>query len=195
MFRLLRLHGEIRKAVIGRLAELDLSIGDYDCWHVRHTDSSGGCPHNIVKAIAGYSSTRKKVVITDSVEVVDLCRSFGIICPSVIPSIDSGGRHGIHHLDETRLARQGFVKQDVNRSVLLDLVIAGLARRFWGTCQQSTFSEFIYRGRIVSWFESAVLGKRLNLLCWANASVASLLLRCCFSFKLRRGRRLGWILR
>ena len=193
IFRLLRLHGDVKKAVIGRLNELNLQSGHYDCWHVRHTDASGGCPIAILKAIVAYASPCQKVVITDSVEVVDLCVSYGIICPSIIPTVKHGSRHGIHHLREAQLGQQGLTKQEVNRSAVVDLMIAGLARQFWGTCQLSSFSEFIYRGRIVSWFESAVSGKRLNLLCWASTSVASVLLRCYLSCKIRWGRRLGWI--
>jgi hypothetical protein len=127
------------------------------------------------------------------VDVVDLCVSYGFICPSIIPALESGIGHGIHHLGEAQLGQQGLVKQDVNRSAVVDLMIAGLARQFWGTCQRSTFSEFIYRGRIVSWFESTISGKRLNLLCWANAAVAGFLLRCYLSYKIRSGRAMGWI--
>ncbi|WP_146134602.1 hypothetical protein [Aphanothece minutissima] len=193
LFRLLRLHQEVRKAVVDRMSDLGLSPGSYDCWHVRHTDASGGCPLDILKAIAHYPGTRTKVVITDSVDVIDLCVSYGVICPSIIPVVKSGSRHGVHHLGEAQLGQQGLVKQDVNRSAVVDLMIAGLARQFWGTCQRSTFSEFIYRGRIVSWFDAAVFGQRLSLLCWANTGVASLLFRCYLSYKIRWGRRLGWI--
>ena len=193
LFRLLRLHQEVRKAVVDRMGDLGLSPGSYDCWHVRHTDASGGCPLDILKAIAHYPGTRTKVVITDSVDVIDLCVSYGVICPSIIPVVKSGSRHGVHHLGEAQLGQQGLVKQDVNRSAVVDLMIAGLARQFWGTCQRSTFSEFIYRGRIVSWFDAAVFGQRLSLLCWANTGVASLLFRCYLSYKIRWGRRLGWI--
>jgi hypothetical protein len=176
------------------MGDLGLPPGSYDCWHIHRTDASGGCPLDILKAIAHYSSARKKVVITDSVDVADLCVSYGIIFPSVIPAVKRGSRHGVHHLREAKLGQHGLTKQDVNRSAIVDLMIAGLARQFWGTCQRSTFSEFIYRGRIVFWFESVVSGKRLNLLCWANVSVTSFLLRCYLGFKIRWGRHRGWIL-
>ena len=160
MFRILRLHRELRMAVVDRMGDFDLSPGKYDCWHIRHTDASGGSPLDILKAIARYSGSGKKVVITDSVEVVDLCVSYGIICPSIIPALKRGSRHGVHHLREAQLCQQGLTKQEVNRSAVVDLMIAGLARQFWGTCQRSTFSEFIYRGRLVSWFDSAICDKR-----------------------------------
>lgn len=194
LFRLLSLNEMMKQAVISRMNELKLLPGSYDCWHVRHTDSSGGSPVEILRAIARYAGSRRKVVITDSFEVVEMCREFGIICPSIIPPIKVGGGIGVHHLAEERLVREGLSKQDVNRSVVTDLMIAGLACHFWGTCQGSTFSSFLYRARSVSWFKFAVLGRRLNLFSWANAQVAHIFERCFVSYKTRRGRLLGWIL-
>jgi hypothetical protein len=194
LFRILRLNQDIKQVVMGRMNELNLIPGAYDCWHVRHTDASGGCPDEILRAIARHSSTRRKVVITDSFEVVEMCRKLSIVCPSVIPSIKGGSRVGVHHLGEERLLQEGLAKQDVNRAVVTDLMIAGLARHFWGTCQRSTFSDFIYRVRIVSWFECAVLGRRLNLFAWGNPHFAHFLQRCYLSYKTRRGRLHGWIL-
>ncbi|MCT0208448.1 hypothetical protein KQ305_12135 [Synechococcus sp. CS-1332] len=194
LFRILRLHQDIKQAVMSRMNEMDLVPGAYECWHVRHTDASGGCPKEILRAIAGYSGRRRSVVITDSFEVVDMCRQFNISCPSIVPVVKVGDGLGIHHLDEERLRQEGLSKQDINRSVVTDLMIAGLSRHFWGTCQRSSFSSFVYRGRIVSWFRYVLLGERLNLMSWANVQVAQALERCQLSYKTRRGRQLGWII-
>lgn len=168
IFRVLRLNETFKQVVMGQMNELNLIPGADDCWHIRHTDASGESPDQSLRAIARHLRARRKVVMTDSLEVVEMCRKPSIVCPSVIPSIKDRGRVGVHHLGEERLRQQGLVKQDVNRSVVTDLMIAGLPRHFWGTCQRPTFSDFICRGRIVSWFECAVLGRRLNLVAWGN---------------------------
>jgi hypothetical protein len=194
LFRLLRLNPDFRQLVVARMKELGLVPGAYDCWHVRHTDASGGCPKQILGAIVRDSGRRRIVVITDSFEVVALCRQLNITCSSIVPSVKAGDGLGIHHLQGGRLSQEGLSKQDVNRSVMTDLFIGGLARHFWGTCQRSSFSEFIYRGRLVSWFRCVVMGERLNILAWSNRSVSRFLERCYLGYKTRRGRRLGWII-
>ena len=194
LFRILSLNQDFRQLVVARMNGLGLVPGVYDCWHVRHTDASGGCPKEILGAIVRYSRHRRTVVITDSSEVVELCRQLNITCPSIVPSLKAGGGIGIHHLHGGRLSQEGLSKQDVNQSVMTDMFIAGLARHFWGTCQHSSFSSFIYRGRLVSWFRCVVLGEKMNFMAWANRRVARLLERCYLVYKTRRGRRLGWII-
>ncbi len=194
LFRLLRLNPDFKQLVLARMKELGLVPGAYDCWHVRHTDASGGCPKEILGAIVRSSGRRRIVVITDSSEVVALCRQLSITCPSIVPSVKAGDGIGSHHIHVGRLSQEGLSKQDVNRSVMTDMFIGGLSRHFWGTCQRSSFSAFIYRGRLVSWFRCVVLGERLNIMAWANRRMARFLERCYLGHKTRRGRRLGWII-
>jgi len=127
----------IVESALAWLEENDRKSGEYNCWHIRHTDKKTD------KDALQDAKARIKpgdVVITDNHDIT----AWGL-CPSfTLPN----AQRGMHHakVDEA-------TKHEINVSAIRDMVIAGLADKFTGLCRKSSYSEFIKRGRKAGYWE------------------------------------------
>lgn len=145
LFRGIRLSAETERYLRTVMATERLAPGNYDLWHIRHTDKrTDGWREWLGSAIEAQESTGiRSVVVTDSLQVQKVAHRLGLCCPSSICDPLPGG--GVHHADINDQA-----KHVVNMSAIADMWLAIKSRQFTACCPTSTFSEFAERMRRVT---------------------------------------------
>lgn len=128
------------KPVVKR-AFKNLSLKDYDCWHIRDLDKSEGGYAKMLERVRRHETSRQKVVITDNLHCKKRAEMMGVFCPSVIPEPPEKG--GAHHVNDPTLGEQGLTKRDINLSTVVDVLVGVNAVEFHATCEGSTYSQLI----------------------------------------------------
>lgn len=145
IFDILHPSSEILEKVSNTLNSADAYIwGDLSVWHIRHTDKKGPDPDELLKKMKS-SSDPVKILITDNREIAEKAKEIGIYCCSEIPSVPSKG--GVHHSSVKYLEQNGLTRKQLNVSAIADLYIGICAGKFYSTCENSSFSNFISRAR------------------------------------------------
>ena len=144
LYRRIRLSGESRHFLKAARVSHGLSLGEFNVWHIRHTDKRTERWENYIKDAANEQKKTgiRSVVVTDSLQVQEVAHRLGLCCPSSICDPLPGG--GVHHADINDLA-----KHVVNMSAIADMWLGIEAEAFTACCPDSTFSQFVERMRKV----------------------------------------------
>lgn len=139
---------------------------DYTCIHIRDTDKKDNTWEDKIQHFK--NNYKNGVVITDSYEVKSRALELDLVCLSDIPKIIPL-KGGVHHMKDDVLEKESFTKRRVNDGLLMDIIIAGLAKEFIPfkitdfikneplppekkSHATSRFSDFIEAGRLYNWF-------------------------------------------
>jgi len=145
LFEVLGVSCDILSHIRELLISLGLVPGEYKCVHIRNTYKKGLSWEKTIETL-----DKGDVLITDSSIVRDAGNEQGFVCPSVIPAQPVRG--GVHHNYGNLYKDSGLTRDIVNKSAITDLFIGGLAGEFIETCETSSYSQFIVRGKENNWW-------------------------------------------